>query len=80
MPPSLLLDFSSDFKWFSALEVIVLIIQTNIAVVPIKSGMATFFVAMAEDPQAFYENFPDLYQVIVQTYPQLAHGVPRGEV
>jgi hypothetical protein len=48
--------------------------------VPIKSGVATLFVAMAEDPQALYENFPDLYQVIVRTYPQLAHGVPRGEV
>jgi len=57
-----------------------LTVKTNIAVVPIKSGVATLFVAMAEDPQAFYENFPDLYQVIVQTYPQLAHGVPRGDV
>ena len=55
-------------------------IKTNIAVVPIKSGMATLFVAMAEDPQAFYENFPGLYQVIAQTYPQLTHGVPRGDV
>jgi len=54
--------------------------KTNIAVVPIKSGMATLFVAMAEDPQAFYENFPALYQVIAQTYPQLTHGVLRGDV
>jgi len=49
-------------------------------VVPIKSGVATLFVAMAEDPQALQENFPDLYQIILGTYPQLAHGLPRGEV
>jgi hypothetical protein len=48
--------------------------------VPIKSGVATLFVAMAEDPQALAENFPDLYQVIVGTYPQLAQGVPQGDV
>ena len=35
---------------------------------------------MAEDPQALWQNFPDLYQVIVRTYPQLAHGIRREEV
>jgi hypothetical protein len=79
MPPSSLSLFSLDFKWFTP-NCIALMIKTNIAVVPIKSGMATLFVAMAEDPQAFYENFPDLYQVIAQTYPQLTHAVPRGDV
>jgi len=50
--------------------------------VSIKSGVATLFVAMAEDPQALAENFPDLYHTIVSTYPQIAQGVPRpyGEV
>ena len=57
-----------------------LIEKANIAVVPIKSGIATLFVAMAEDPQALAENFPDLYQIIAGSYPQLAHAVPRGEV
>jgi hypothetical protein len=48
--------------------------------VPIKSGVATLFVAMAEDPQALAQNFPEIYQVIVSTYPQIQFGVPRGEV
>jgi len=54
--------------------------MANIAVVPIKSGVATLFVAMAEDPQALEEHFPDLYRVIVGTYPRIAQGLPRGEV
>ena len=46
---------------------------------PIKSGIATLFVAMAEDPGALATNFPDLYRVIVGTYPQIGHGI-HGEV
>jgi hypothetical protein len=55
-------------------------LQTNIAVVPIKSGVATLFVAMAEDPEALHENFPDLYESIVRTYPQVRWGIQREEV
>ena len=51
--------------------------MTNIAVVPITSGVATLFVAMAEDPQALAENFPDLYMVILGTYPRLAQGLTQ---
>ena len=32
----------------------------NIAVVPIKSGVAALFVVMAGDLQAVFERFPDL--------------------
>ena len=35
---------------------------------------------MAEDPTALNENFPDLYQLILRTYPQLQFAVPRMEV
>jgi hypothetical protein len=37
------------------------------------------FVAMAENPEALSENFPDLYRVIIRTYPQIAQGMPRDE-
>src|SRR6187402_2695967 len=33
----------------------------NIFLVPIKSGVATFFVAMAFDPQILINEFPDLW-------------------
>jgi len=47
---------------------------------PIKSGAATLFVAMMEDPEVLLENFPDLYQLIMRTYPQLQFAVPRMEM
>jgi hypothetical protein len=38
----------------------------NIFLVPIKSGVATFFVAMAFDPEVLVREYPDLYQRPVQ--------------
>jgi hypothetical protein len=53
--------------------------QTNIAVVPIKSGVATLFVGIAQDPKVLYDNFPELYKVISETYPQIANAVPASQ-
>jgi hypothetical protein len=47
----------------------------NIFLVPIKSGVATFFVAMAFDPQVLIQEFPDLWQRLVQVYPHVQIAV-----
>ncbi|KAK9378904.1 plasma-membrane choline transporter-domain-containing protein [Kockiozyma suomiensis] len=43
----------------------------SIASVPIKSGTATFFTAMARDPEVLRLSYPDLYQKIVHLYPRV---------
>lgn len=43
----------------------------NVFLVPIKSGVATFFVSMAFDPEVLVNDYPDLYQRLVQMYPQV---------
>jgi hypothetical protein len=47
----------------------------NIANVVLQSGVATFFVAMAEAPQAMAENNPALYARILQAYPRVAYSL-----
>ncbi|KAH8774815.1 protein PNS1 [Hyaloscypha finlandica] len=47
----------------------------NIFLVPIKSGVATFFVAMAFDPQVLIQEFPDLWQRLVHVYPHVQIAV-----
>jgi hypothetical protein len=43
----------------------------NIFLVPIKSGVATFFVAMAFDPEVLMRDYPDLYAGMVGVYPHV---------
>lgn len=43
----------------------------NIFLVPIKSGVATFFVAMAFDPEVLMNEYPDLWQRMVGVYPHV---------
>lgn len=47
----------------------------NIFLVPIKSGVATFFVAMAFDPQVLINEYPDLWQRMVGVYPHVQQAV-----
>jgi hypothetical protein len=47
----------------------------NIFFVPLKSGTATIFVAMAFDPDVLRTDFPDLYAQIVSKYPQVQQMV-----
>lgn len=47
----------------------------NIFLVPIKSGVATFFVAMAFDPQVLIVEFPDLWARMVSVYPHVQDAV-----
>ncbi|KAI5863722.1 DUF580-domain-containing protein [Durotheca rogersii] len=47
----------------------------NIFTVPISSGIDTIFVATAWDPQALIRNHPELYQSMVQVYPQVQVAV-----
>ncbi|OBT88202.1 hypothetical protein VE02_02444 [Pseudogymnoascus sp. 03VT05] len=49
----------------------------NVFLVPIKSGVATLFVAMAFDPAVLQNEYPDLYDRMVGVYPhvqQLVHA------
>lgn len=43
----------------------------NITTVSIKSGVSTFFVALAKDPEVFKMSYPQIYENLVQTYPPL---------
>jgi hypothetical protein len=43
----------------------------NIFLVPIKSGVSTFFVAMAFDAEVLMQDYPDLYNRMVQVYPHV---------
>jgi len=43
--------------------------------VPIKSGVSTFFVAMAFDPEVLIREYPDLYQRLIQVYPHVQQAI-----
>ena len=43
----------------------------NVFLVPIKSGVATFFVATAFDPQVLMSEWPDLWERLVAVYPHV---------
>ncbi|KHJ35320.1 putative protein pns1 [Erysiphe necator] len=47
----------------------------NVFLVPIKSGVATFFVAMAFDPQVLILEYPDLWQQMIQVYPHIQAAI-----
>ncbi|KAH7314220.1 protein PNS1 [Rhexocercosporidium sp. MPI-PUGE-AT-0058] len=47
----------------------------NIFLVPIKSGVSTLFVAMAFDPEVLINEFPDLWQRLIQVYPHVQQAV-----
>jgi len=47
----------------------------NVLLVPIKSGTATFFVAMAFDPQVLITDFPDLWDRMIGVYPHVQQAV-----
>jgi len=47
----------------------------NVFLVPIKSGVATFFVAMAFDPEVLMRDFPDLYQRMIHVYPHVQQAI-----
>ncbi|CAG8971263.1 hypothetical protein HYALB_00001429 [Hymenoscyphus albidus] len=48
---------------------------SNIFLVPIKSGVATFFVAMAFDPEVLINEYPDLWRRMVEVYPHVSEAV-----
>ncbi|KAL3428450.1 hypothetical protein PVAG01_01959 [Phlyctema vagabunda] len=47
----------------------------NVFLVPIKSGVSTFFVAMAFDPEVLINEYPDLYQRMIQVYPHIQQAI-----
>lgn len=48
---------------------------SNIFLVPIKSGVSTFFVAMAFDPEVLINEYPDLWRRMVDVYPHVSEAV-----
>ena len=47
----------------------------NIFMVPINSGVATFFVAAAWDPEVLVKEFPDLYARMISVYPHVQQAI-----
>ena len=48
---------------------------SNIFLVPIKSGVSTFFVAVAFDPEILIREYPDLYQRLIEVYPHVQQAI-----
>ncbi len=44
---------------------------TNITTVPIQSGVGTFFVALARDPEVFRLSYPERFEEIMEAYPNV---------
>ncbi|KAK8075921.1 Protein pns1 [Apiospora phragmitis] len=47
----------------------------NIFTTPISSGIDTIFVAAAWQPEVLYREHPELYQAMVQVYPQVQQAI-----
>ncbi|KAK9457938.1 plasma-membrane choline transporter-domain-containing protein [Dipodascopsis uninucleata] len=47
----------------------------HIATVPIKSGTATFFTALARDPEVFRMSYPELYDQLLRSYPKVRERI-----
>ncbi|ANB15630.1 Pns1p [Sugiyamaella lignohabitans] len=43
----------------------------NITTVSINSGVHSFFVALAKDPEVFRMSYPDTFEALLQAYPQV---------
>jgi hypothetical protein len=43
----------------------------NITTVSIGNGVQTFFVALAKDPDVFRMSYPDVFERLLETYPQV---------
>ena len=48
---------------------------TNCFTVPLSSGIDTIFVAAAWDPEVLMREHPELYQKMVQVYPQVQQSI-----
>ncbi|KAG9322389.1 hypothetical protein KVV02_005272 [Mortierella alpina] len=60
------------------LEMILGAVMMSIPNNVLDSGVTTTFVALAEDPEVLHRTKPELYQSIVQHYPEISRNV-RGE-
>ncbi|KAF9410998.1 putative choline transporter, neither null mutation nor overexpression affects choline transport [Podila epigama] len=60
------------------LEIILGIVMMSVPNNVLDSGVTTTFVALAEDPETLYRTKPDLYQAIVEQYPEISRNV-HGE-
>lgn len=47
----------------------------NVFTTPLSSGIDTIFVAAAWDPEVMMRDHPDLYQRMVQVYPQVQQAI-----
>jgi hypothetical protein len=47
----------------------------NIFTTPLSSGIDTIFVAMAWDPEVMMRDHPDLYQRMIQVYPEVQQAI-----
>lgn len=45
---------------------------------PLKSGTSTFFIALSKDPEVFQQSYPNRFDEIAQTYPEVFDKL-RGE-
>jgi len=67
---------NGQFTWvFIVVGVLVGAMTSNVVTGVISSGVATTFVALAEDPAALSRSDPALYAKVVQTWPRVVQGI-----
>uniref|UniRef100_A0A060T496 Protein PNS1 n=1 Tax=Blastobotrys adeninivorans TaxID=409370 RepID=A0A060T496_BLAAD len=65
-------EYNSDGGFYPIVIAFAFLIGTqvgHITTVSIRSGTATFFVALAKDPDVLRMSYPEIYEGILQTYP-----------
>ncbi|CCF57516.1 hypothetical protein KAFR_0C05250 [Kazachstania africana CBS 2517] len=70
-------DFNAPLMAFS----FVIALQIcNIANEVIRSGVATFFIALGNDPEVFQRSYPDKFDAIFRSYPQVLQKLSHQNV
>ncbi|KAH7581005.1 Protein PNS1 [Nakaseomyces glabratus] len=70
-------DFNAPLMAFAFVIALQL---TNIANETIRSGCATFFTALGHDPEVFQAQYPDRFDEIFRSYPQVLNKLTHQDV
>ncbi|KAH3685727.1 hypothetical protein WICPIJ_003302 [Wickerhamomyces pijperi] len=67
-------DYNSDGSYYGPVVAFAFLIAVQISHVitqPLMSGTSTFFIALVRDPEVYMQSYPDRFETIAQTYPDI---------
>lgn len=67
-------EYNDDGTFYAPIVAFSFVISlqiSNIITQPLKSGSSTFFIALAKDPEIYQTCYPESFNVIAQTYPNV---------